>query len=392
MKIKSSKITVVGLGYVGTSMSVLLSRHHEVTVLDIDEKKINNINNRISPIDDKEIQKELARKKLNLKGTLDNIEAFKDADFIVICTPTNFDEHSNYFDLSSIESTIQEALKYNQKAAFIIKSTVSIGCTSNLIKKFDYDDIYFSPEFLREGRALYDNFYPSRIIIGSSTTRSRKFLNILKHAAKTSVKQLAMSSDEAEAVKLFANSYLALRVAYFNELDNFAISNKLDSKSIIEGISYDPRIGNYYNNPSFGYGGYCLPKDTKQLLANYKGIPNSIISSIVDSNAIRKKFLTEEILKCKPTVIGIYGLAMKSGSDNFRSSAIIDLMHSLSKNTKIIVHEPLLGREKKLNNFPVINNFKKFISDVDLVITNRIDSKLTPYKHKVFSRDIFRTD
>ena len=386
------KITIVGLGYVGTSMSFLLARNHKVVIFDIDKKKISNFNKGISPIDDPGIKKAFKKEYPSLIATTSEEEAFTSSDFIIISTPTNFDAKKNYFDLSSIEITISKALEFNPRAVFIIKSTIPIGCTEALIKKFNHPDIYFSPEFLREGRALQDNLYPSRIIIGSATKKSRQFIKILKDASKIPVKLLTMSSKEAEAVKLFANSFLALRVAYFNELDNFALSNGLDSKAIIEGVSYDNRIGNYYNNPSFGYGGYCLPKDTKQLLANYHGIPNSVISAIVSSNELRKKFLVKKILAKKPNVVGIYRLAMKSGSDNWRSSAILDLMDLISKKSKVIIYEPVLGRESFLENIEVINNFKKFAASSDIILANRIDSRIKPFKNIVFTRDIFSTD
>ncbi len=390
MKKNKLKITIVGLGYVGTSMSFLLSRQHNVTALDIDKEKVQKINKGISPILDLGISKFLQKKpKLNLLATTSKTKAFKGADLIIICTPTDYDELNNSFNVQTIHSVMESALALNRSATYIIKSTVPIGFTKSLVKKYSHQHIYFSPEFLREGQALEDNLRPSRIIVGNKSEESKLFAGVLQDASITkNVPVIMMTSTEAESVKLFANSYLAMRVAFFNELDNFAIHNNLNTASLIKGISYDSRIGNFYNNPSFGYGGYCLPKDTKQLNANFNKIPNSLISSIIKSNELRKKFLTKKILERNPSVIGIYRLSMKSGSDNYRNAAILDLIKLLKEKVKILIYEPQITT-KTFQKIPIENSFTKFSEISDLIISNRIDDKLLPFSPKVFTRDIF---
>lgn len=387
------KIAVAGTGYVGLSLAVLLSQKNEVVALDIIPEKVEMLNNKYSPIKDKEIEEYLKAKKLNLRATLDYEDAFKDAKFIIISTPTNYDEEKNYFDTSSVEDIIQKVKSMNIDTTMVVKSTVPVGFIKSMKEKYNIDNIMFSPEFLREGKALYDNLYPSRIIVGEKSERAKEFANILKEGAlKEDIVVKFMDSTEAEAVKLFANTFLALRVAYFNELDTYAELKGLNSKDIIDGVCLDSRIGDYYNNPSFGYGGYCLPKDTKQLLANYKDIPQNLIEAIVKSNETRKRFITDDILLNYPEVIGIYRLTMKAGSDNFRSSAIQDIISNLQqKEKKVIIYEPTLKQEN-FNNCEVINNLEKFKSISSIIMANRLEKEIEDVKEKVYTRDLFGKD
>lgn len=385
------KIAVVGLGYVGLSIATLLSQNNEVIALDIETEKVKMVNKHISPIKDKYIEKYFKTKKLNLKATLEYKEAFEGAEFIIICTPTNYDENKNYFDTSSIEEIIQKVISMKIDTTIVVKSTVPIGFVKDIKRKYKFKNITFSPEFLREGYALYDNLYPSRIIIGDKSEKAKKFVSLLQEASlKKDVAVKFMNSTEAEAVKLFANTYLAFRVAYFNELDTYAEINNLNAIDIIKGVSLDPRIGDFYNNPSFGYGGYCLPKDTKQLERNYKNIPENLISAIVESNSTRKKFIVETIKQKSVGVVGIYRLTMKENSDNFRESAVIDIIELLKLNhIKIVIYEPLLKRNV-YNDCEVINEFELFIKKSNIVIANRWTEELKKYEHKVYSRDIYK--
>jgi len=389
-------ITIVGTGYVGLSISTLLSQKHKIITLDIDESKVELINNRKSPIEDKEIEDFFINKKLNLHATLNKELAYKESDYIVISTPTDYDTENNYFDTSSIESVLNDIKEINPYVPVIIKSTVPVGYTRTLRQKFNKENIYFSPEFLREGKALFDNLYPSRIIVGSKTDEARIFAEmLLEGALKDDVNIILMGSTEAEAVKLFSNTYLALRVAYFNELDSYAESYKLDALEIINGVSLDPRIGAHYNNPSFGYGGYCLPKDTKQLRANYKDLPNNIISAIVEANSTRKDFIADQILKKNPKIVGIYRLVMKSGSDNFRSSSIQGIMKRIkAKGIEVVVYEPVLEENKQTEFFhsKVINNLDDFKQVSDIIVANRITDEILDVKQKVYTRDLFNSD
>ena len=397
-------ITVVGTGYVGLANAVLLSQYNQVFAVDIDKDKIDKINNKISPISDKEIEHYLANKNLNLIATMDSVRAYQTADFVIICTPTNYDDEKNYFDTSSVESVIQQVLQINSRATIVIKSTVPVGYTKSLIDKFGTINIIFSPEFLREGHALYDNLYPSRIIIGlphkenQLENKAIKLLTLLKNGAiKENIPSMLINSTEAEAIKLFANTYLALRVSYFNELDTYCATKGLNTRSIIEGIGYDPRIGNHYNNPSFGYGGYCLPKDTKQLRANYKDVPENLISAIVSANDTRKDFISYEILKLakirqQTPIIGIYRLTMKAGSDNFRQSAVIGVINRLLKfKVNVIIYEPTIQAET-FNNCTIVNDFNIFVKTSTLVVANRYDQQLKHCHNKLFTRDIFSRD
>ena len=384
------KITVVGSGYVGTSLSVILAQHNDVTLLDIDAERVDMINNKQSTVEDKEIELFLADKQLTLIATSDAHAAYEGASFVIVATPTNFDTKINRFDTSSVDTVVEEALKLNPDALVVIKSTVPVGHTKLLQKKFKTERVIFSPEFLREGQALKDNLYPSRIIIGSKCKAGKEFANLLKQSAeKIDIEMLFMRSSEAEAVKLFANTYLAMRVSFFNELDSYALAKNINSKDVINGVCLDERIGNEYNNPSFGYGGYCLPKDTRQLLANYEAVPQSLIGAVVSSNSIRKDFIGNEILKNKPKIVGVYGLVMKEGSDNFRSSAIIGLMNRIRKaGIDVIIFEPRIN-EPSFDGIKVINSLSVFKGNSDIIVANRDSKNLQDVRHKVFTRDVF---
>jgi len=385
------KIAIAGTGYVGLSNAVLLSQNNEVVALDIVPEKVELINKRISPIEDKEITEFFQTKNLNLKATTNKKEAYENAEYVVIATPTDYDPITNYFNTKSVESVIKDVIEINPKATIVIRSTIPIGYTERVKKEFNYKNIFFVPEFLREGKALYDSLYPSRIIVGEKSTKAEIFANLLRDGAfKETIPILYTNNTEAEAIKLFANTYLAMRVAFFNELDTFALEKGLNTKDIIEGVCLDPRIGNYYNNPSFGYGGYCLPKDTKQLLANYTidNIPQRLIEAIVDSNATRKEYIAKKILDKKPKKVGIYRLIMKAGSDNFRSSAIFDVINMLKPFVKMIIYEPV-SKEKEIDGINVTNDLNE-LKECDIILANRIDENLEKFKDKVFSRDIYR--
>lgn len=387
------KITVVGTGYVGMSMAVLLAQHNDVTTLDIDPVRVDLINHSKSTVADAEIEQYLNARELSLSATLDKEQAYAEAEFVVIATPTDYDTETNYFDTSSVEDVIIDVLAHNETATIIVKSTVPVGFTVSMKERYKTERIVFSPEFLREGRALYDNLHPSRIIMGSDHEQAKKFAHLLQQAAdKEVVETLFMRSTEAEAVKLFANTYLAMRVSFFNELDSYAMGEKLDTRSIIEGVSLDPRIGDHYNNPSFGYGGYCLPKDTRQLLANYDSVPQNLIQAIVNSNSTRKDFIAQEIIKGNPKTVGIYRLAMKAGSDNFRSSAVQGIMKRIkAKGINVIVYEPLFD-EPNFFNSEVVKNFNRFAAESDVIIANRMVDQLLKVNDKVFTRDLFGND
>ena len=387
------KITIVGTGYVGLSLAILLAQRHEVLALDIDKNRIKSINDKKSPIHDIEIEEYLAKTPLNLKATDNKELAYSDASYIIIATPTNYDSETKYFDTSTVESVIKDALNINPIATIVIKSTIPVGYTSDLRKKLGAKNIIFSPEFLREGRALYDNLYPSRIVVGEKSDRAELFAEMLRQAShKSDVPILLTDSTEAEAIKLFSNTYLAMRVAYFNELDTYCATHNLSTEQVIRGVGHDPRIGTHYNNPSFGYGGYCLPKDTKQLLANFEGTPQSIISAIVESNEIRKKFIFDQIMEKKPSTVGIYRLIMKSGSDNFRSSSIQDIIQKLLlAEVSVKIYEPTLKQTTVLE-CPLVESLKLFKSDCDVIIANRLSSDLLDCAAKVYTRDLFSTD